>query len=254
MNRRLVLGVLSGLAAIALAAGGTTYSAFRDFGQVDGSVVGAGFLKLHLSAGGSVDAPLSFGEVMPGQTAGRLVWVSSEGGVGVPDANLYLTFHDLADRAGPCGTSRGKATGEIESGIGGCSVVGDVVSGTPEQGNLSRVLGFQVAYFPGISNATACADVPDPQPRTSILAEAPGNLYASATADGGAGARYQLRQADARTPLVLAAGAGVCIGIDAGWPSDTRAPGRPSQDYPSDNAAQGDSLTVNVRFDLVQVG
>ena len=249
MNRKLVLGVLSGLAAIALALGGTTYSAFSDFGQVDGNVVGAGFLQLNLGAGGSADASLRFGQVMPGSTTGQAIWADSADGNGVPDANLFLTLRNLVDHAGPCDTSRGKATGEIASGIGGCTVVGDVVTGTPAQGNLSRVLSFEVAYFPGVDNAAACRDGQNSQPRKVILARSPGNLHESASA----GTRYELKQDDGTTPLVLAPGAGVCIGIEAAWPGDDNPPGRPNPGYPSDNAAQGDSLSVDVRFDLVQV-
>ena len=250
MNRQLVLGVLSGLTAIALALGGTTYSALNDFGQVDGNVVGAGFLELSLGPNGA-EAPLQFGQVMPGETATRVIWAASLDGASVPDANLYLTFHHLADHAGTCSTSRGKALGEIESGIAGCTVVGDAVGGTPAQGNLSRVLTFQVGYYPGITDEASCAGAQEPKLRTSILAATPGNLHASAMADGGSGARYEL-MAGTGTPLVLAGGSGVCVVIDAGWPQNS-VTWQPSPDHPSDNAAQGDSLTVDMRFDLNQV-
>jgi predicted ribosomally synthesized peptide with SipW-like signal peptide len=99
VNRKLVLGVLSGLAAIALAIGGSTYSAFSDFGQIDSNVVGAGLLKLNIGVGGGANAALDFGQVMPGASTNHLAWVGSDDGGSVPDANRYLTLHNLTDRA-----------------------------------------------------------------------------------------------------------------------------------------------------------
>jgi hypothetical protein len=41
----------------------------------------------------------------------------------------------------------------------------------------------------------------------------------------------------------------VCVAVTADWPGDgTRSPATPA-----DNAAQGDSLTVQLSFDLTQV-
>jgi hypothetical protein len=252
VNRKLVLGVLSGLAAIALAVGGTTYSAFSDFGQVDGNIVGAGFLKLDVAVNGGADAGLDFGVVMPGSTTSQLIWVASVDGGSVPAAELYLRFNNLADHAAPCATSGGKATGEVESGIGGCTVNGETVSGTPVQGNLSRVLSLRVGYYPAIHHAADCAAVPAHEPSTAIMAEAPGNLYTNATANDGAGIRYRLNEPNSAAALTIGPGAGVCVGIDAGWPPDLARAQHPSPQGPNDNAAQDDSLSVDVRFDLVQ--
>jgi predicted ribosomally synthesized peptide with SipW-like signal peptide len=252
VNRKLMLGVLSGLAAIALAVGGSTYAAFSDFGQIDGNVVGVGFLKLSIGVGGGANAALDFGQLMPGAITNRLVWVGSDDGESVPDANLYLTLHNLTDHAALCETSRGKAIGEVESGISGCTVVGDAATGTPAQGNLSRVLSVGLGYYPAIRDATACAGVQSTELRNAILAATSGNLYASATANDGAGVRYRLTEADGTTALKIAPSTGACIGIDASWPPDGTRAEHPSPSGPSDNAAQGDSLTVDIRFDLVQ--
>jgi hypothetical protein len=253
VNHKLVLGVLSGLAAVTLAVGGTTHSAFSDFGQVDGNVVGAGFLKLDLAVNGGADAGLAFGLVMPGTTTSQLIWAASDAGGSVPNAQLYLTFHDLADHAGPCDTSLGKAAGETDSGISGCTVAGRTATGTPAQGNLSRVLTVRVGYYPGVHNAAGCVAVSASEPRTAILPEAPGNLHASATANHGAGVRYRLSEPGGGAPLTVRPGAGVCIGIDATWPGNDRTRAEhPSRSSPNDNAAQGDSLTVDLRLDLVQ--
>lgn len=253
MNRKLVLGVLSGLTAIGLAVGGTTYAAFSDFGQIDNNLVAAGFLQLNVDVGGSADASLGFGQVMPGQSSSRFVWLASQDGSTVPDANVALTFHNLADLPAPCDTSNGKALGEDESGIDGCIVDGDTVTGTPAQGNLSRVLSFQVSYYSAVGNATDCAAAQGTEPHQPVLAEAPGDLFTSASANNGAGTQLQVFEADGTTPVVLGPGDGVCLGIAADWPQDPVPTEPPSPSHPTDNAAQGDSLSVDVRFDLVQV-
>jgi predicted ribosomally synthesized peptide with SipW-like signal peptide len=252
VNRKLVLGVLSGLAAIGLAIGGSTYAAFSDFGEVDGNVVAAGFLKLNVQAGDSADAALGFGQVMPGTSSRRVIWASSDDGSSVPDATLYLTLHNLVDRAGQCDISNGKAIGENDSGISGCTIAGETVSGTPAQGNLSRVLTFQLAYYPDITDAASCAATTGTESHTAMLIEKPCNLHASATADDGRGTRHQVLAADGTTAVTLAPGTGACIGIAATWPQDGDVV-VPSPDHPIDDAAQGDSLSVDIRFDLVQV-
>lgn len=253
MNRKLVLGVLSGLAAIGLAVGGTTYAAFSDFGEIDNNLVAAGFLQLNVDVGGSSDAALGFGQTMPGQSSSRFVWLSSQDGSSVPDANVGLTFHNLVDVPAPCDTSRDKAVDEDALGIDGCTVDGDTVTGTPAQGNLSRVLSLQVSYYPAVGDASACAAVQDTEPHQAVLAESRGNLFTSASADDGAGTRLQVFEADGTTPVVVGPGAGVCLGIAADWPQDSAPTDPPSADHPTDNAAQGDSLSVDVRFDLDQV-
>ena len=48
MNSKLIKGSLAGVAALALAAGGTTMAAWSDFG-VESTSAGAGILKLNVS-------------------------------------------------------------------------------------------------------------------------------------------------------------------------------------------------------------
>jgi hypothetical protein len=254
MKRKLIAGCAVAMAAIAIAAGGTTFAAFSDFGDVTGNSAGAGIFKLNLGPGGTGNTPIDFEKLFPGDTTSRVVWVASSDGASVPDANLAVTFHNLVDIPAPCDTSLGKAQGEIDSGVTGCTIVGNEAHGTPAQGNLSRVLNFHAVYYPNITDPTACATLGWPSPYNSIWpADHPGDLYAAASANGGDGTTYQLKQADGTTPLVLSPGEGVCIGLVAYWPGNNNPPGRPSTSYPSDNAAQGDSLSVDVRFDLTQV-
>ncbi|HEY2272600.1 MAG TPA: hypothetical protein VGH30_07485, partial [Jatrophihabitantaceae bacterium] len=106
MNRKLVLAGVAGLAAIGLAVGGTTYSAFSDFGDINSNAVGAGFLRLDLGENGTGNAALNWGQLAPNDIhATRTIWVASNDGQSVPDANLALTFHNLVDNENGCSSN-----------------------------------------------------------------------------------------------------------------------------------------------------
>lgn len=251
MNTKLLKASLATAAVIALAAGGGTFAAFSDFGNVNGNSVGAGFLKLDLGPNGTGIAPLDFGNFAPGSGTGRQIWVASNNGDSVPNAHLFITLKNLVDTAAPCSTSLGKAQGEIDSGVTGCTINGNTASGTPSQGNLSRVLSFQGYYYPTITDPATCAALTTyPQNYVSFFAAGRGDMYPIAS---GAGTKYELYTDSSKTtPLVLQPGQGGCIGISAGWVAGSD-PVNPTVTNPSDNAAQSDSLTFDVRFDLVQV-
>ena len=253
MNSKLVKASLAGAAAIALAAGGSTFAAFSDFGSIAGNSESAGFLKLDLGVNGTDSAPLSFDRLAPGSYTGRTLWIASNDGQSVPNANLYITLHNLKDTAAPCSTSLGKAQGEMNSSISGCLITGNNATGTPTQGNLSRVLSFQGYYYPNITSPADCAALPTssapyPKDYVSFFSSGRGDL---ATIASGTGTKYELMK-DSTDPLVLKPGDGGCIGIGAGWVAGSD-PASPSPTHPSDNAAQGDSLTFDALFDLVQV-
>lgn len=247
MNHKLLKASLAGVAVIALAAGGSTYAAFSDFANLNGNSVGAGFLKLDLNAGQG-SAPLNFSKLAPGMNQFRTIWVASNDGQSVPNANLSITFKDLVDTAAPCDTSLGKATADP-----GCTVTepGDVIGGTPTAGHLSQMLTFQTQYYPQITDPQTCqATLATSYPSyNSILpADHPGDMYESATA----GTTYILKNAAGTAPLVLAPGQGVCIGIGAFWANGNNVPHSTNPAYPVDNAAQGDSMTFDAHFDLTQ--
>jgi hypothetical protein len=252
MNKKILRGSLAGVAVVALVAGGSTFASFSDFGSITGNSAGAGFLKLDLGTNGTGSAPFDFQKLKPGDYTNRTLWIASNDGQSVPKANLYVTLHNLQDTAAPCSTSLGKAQGETDSGVTGCSISGNTASGTPSQGNLSRVLTFQGYYYPGITDPAACAALNNgngtyPSNRTSFFASARGDMTGIAS---GAGTKYEL-MSSGTTPLVLSPGQAGCIGIGAGWVSGSD-PASPSATHPSDNAAQGDSMTFDARFDLVQ--
>jgi hypothetical protein len=173
----------------------------------------------------------------PGVTGHRTVWVASNDGQSVPNANLALTFHNLADQENDCSSNGERAA--------------DPTCDTDGTGELSKVVNFQTQYYPDVLDPAACqaAAAAYHHPVSSIFpADHPGDLFEYAT---GAGHTYQLKDAAGTAPLVLHPGQGVCIGIDSYWPANDAAPHQNAA-YPVDNAAQGDSLTFDVHFDLTQ--
>lgn len=242
MNRRLVVGILAGLAAIALAFVGGTYSNPVGSAQVPENAVGAGVLQLDLHGGGA-HAQLDFRTLMPGATDRKLFWLAGNDPVSTMGGTLTLRFDHLADVAAPCSVSRDKALGEIASGIGGCTVSGERISGTPAQGNLSRLLALRVGYDTGAADAASCANDTGYQPL--FPDQGPGNLRLDAGHD------YVLT--DGSTPLVVSPGHGVCLAVSAVWPPDENPVDQADPEHPVDNAAQGDALGVQVHFTLNQV-
>jgi hypothetical protein len=241
MNRKLVMAGLAGIAAVALAVGGSTFSAWSDFGTINNNTSAAGFLKLDLTDGPSgVATPMNFDRMYPGQNAPRMVWVASNDGQSVPDANLKVSFKNLDDQENNCSSS----SESVDDPTCG--------SNAPNSGELSKVVTVQTQYYPDITSPQNCSayDYAHGQggAHQSIFpADGPGDLYGYAE---GTGSGYQLK--DAANPtndLVLHPGDGVCIAIDVYWAHD------PHSGYtgPSDNAAQGDSMTFDLRFDLTHV-
>lgn len=247
MDRRLLTGALAAAAAVALGVGGGTYSAFSDSADVPGSTVAAGVLLLDLGPSGSADTAVSFQDLVPGAASARAMWVAANDAASGPAATLRLTLQHLVDVPAPCDTSRGKALGEIASGIGGCAVSGESVSGMPVQGNLSRVLQVDLTAGPATAGSSSCAGGAD----TAAVAlpwTGRGNLRTAARANAGAGTTVELT--DGATPLILRPGQGVCVTVRVSWPAAAAASDR---EHPTDDAAQGDALSLGVRFDLTQV-
>jgi predicted ribosomally synthesized peptide with SipW-like signal peptide len=245
MKRKLVSGIVAGVAALALTAGGVTYAAFSDFGDVDGNTVGAGILRVDLGPDGVGSTGLQFAGLQPNSTKLQAIWVSNDH-ASTPDGNVTVSFTNIQDQAAPCSTSLLKYLGELESDVDGCSL-GDVGTGSstpvPDQGNLSRVLSFSGAYYPSVTTAADCAAI------TAGAEPSGGISFLSAARDNLAGAGPVTIDATPGNKLVLSPGDGACLGIEANW-SPGSGPYSPSN--PSDDAAQGDKLDFNLRVDLVQ--
>ena len=241
MNSKLMKAALAGTAAIALAAGGGTFAAFSDFGNITGNTVGAGILKLDVTpnSGGTTQS-LNWGSLAPNNLhSQRMVWVASNDGASVPDANLSITFQNLTDSENGC-ASNGETAADAT-----CATAGD-------PGELSKVVTFQTQYYPGITNPATCSD-PNSYPGGAVSiwpSDHPGDLYDVVhNLQFESGPTYQLKNAANTGPLVLAPGHGVCLGIDTWWaPNDAAV----AWGGPVDNAAQGDSLSFDIHLDLTQ--
>ena len=180
---------------------------------------------------------------MPGDTHRQRFWLAANDVDSTVAGTLTVRFDELVDTPAPCSVSRGKALGEIASGIAGCRVSGEHITGTPRQGNLSRLLAVRIGYAPTAGDAESCAAADDER---SLLADAqPGNLRSVG--------RHPYLLKDGAGPLVLAPGEGACLAVTAVWPPGVTPEAQADPQHPTDNAAQGDGLRVKVHFQLTQV-
>lgn len=234
MNGKLASGVLAGVAALALAGVGSTLSAPTSGADVTPNVVRAGILHLDLGADGRASTTMSFAGILPGERRDQLIWVAANDRASTVRGTVALTFGRPHDVAAPCRTSSDKAEAEIASGISGCTIRDGQASGIPAQGNLSRVLTVDIRS--AVGTAADCAPGASARSATTGLFAAGGRTIPLGDDDG---------------PAVISPGHGVCVGISVEWPETSGA--TPDPQHPLDNAAQDDSVSVDVRFDLTQV-
>src|SRR4051794_23969285 len=217
MNRKIILGTVAGVAAIGLAYGGTTYSAWSDFGDIKGNSVSTGILKLDLNAQhGGKAVPLNFGSFAPGMGFVQTVWIASSNGESVPNAALSVTINNLKDFENGCGSTNSEQVADAS-----CvdSTKGDGLQG----GELSSNLGTDM-YSWTPKTAGDCTNYPDGQKDT--------NLIHSSTLKSQVGKKLDV--------ATLAPGQGVCVRIEQYLPSS------------AGNEVQSDSVAYDLHFDLVQ--
>jgi hypothetical protein len=246
VNRKLLSAALAVLAAaglVALGALGPTGADPIASTDVPANHVGVGALQLDLS-GGSASTALSFDGLFPGGQSRQLFWVARNDDASSMPGTLSISFDHLIDTPAPCDISIDKARAEVASGVTGCTIAGDHVSGTPSQGNLSRKVALDVRYVPA-TDAGGCTSGGGP---SLLSSAAPGNLRAALEQS------TPLRTPDDDAPLLLAPGQGLCIEAIASWPETPATEQAPDPQHPSDNAAQDDSFRVRARFVLSQVG
>ena len=240
MNSKLVKASLAGAAAIALAAGGGTFAAFSDFGSVTGNSVGAGILKLDLSDGnGTAVQNLAFGNLAPNMGSDRATYIASSDGSSVPPADLYVTLSHLTNSDNGC-ASLSESTADPT-----CGNVGDT-------GELSRVLNVRVeSYLPPTTPGQTCESVANAGiPAASVINASVIQNEIGSLSDP-ANMNTQFLISDPLHPLT--AGHGVCVAFFTYWPKNQDpAHSFDSATLPTDNAAQGDSLAFDVKYDLVQ--
>lgn len=100
MNNKLLRGTLAGVAAIALAAGGSTFAAWSDFDSLTDNQAGADQLTLDLNKSGSQS--INKFTLAPGETSLKQFVVSSREGDTVNSAALSVAMNKLVPTEDGC--------------------------------------------------------------------------------------------------------------------------------------------------------
>lgn len=229
MNRKIVIGAVAGVAAVGLAYGGTTYSAWSDFGSVTGNTAGASILKLNLDANSGSDLKFDHVKMAPGGIdTQRNVYIASNDAASAPDAKLYISLKNVVGVENGC-DSNGEQQDDPACANPAASQ-GQFISdanvqwtsytvNSPDECNQSYAPGgHAVTPMHGGSLATLAAQT----------ATTPWELTGDMSSSGGAAVP------------VLHPGQGLCVSMTIGLA------------HAVNNASQGDSANFDLRFDLVQ--
>ena len=108
MNKKLIKASVAGAAAIALAAGGSTFASWSDSGDILNNVETAGHLKLNLNGSGTI-SNVGGSSIAPGESYSHDYFLTSADLDGVPSAKLSMLFHGLTDAENLCGSSNSEA-------------------------------------------------------------------------------------------------------------------------------------------------
>jgi predicted ribosomally synthesized peptide with SipW-like signal peptide len=212
MNSKLVKASLAGVAALALAAGGSTFAAWSDFADVTGNSAGAGELVLNIEGPNGQEAvqQASFGNFAPGEGQDVTRYLASQQGDAVPTANLSVVMNELKNADNLCSSNSEAAEDscEFEDAAGG------------EFGQSANIK-IQVT---GPTTAGSCG-----QAGSATL---PYSEVYNGSINGLAGISQALGS--------LSDGQGVCMKSTVTLP------------HSATNNSQGDSATWDWHFDLVQ--
>ena len=188
MNKKLVKASVAGAAIVAIAAGGSTFAAWSDFGE-ESTSAGAGQLKLNIDGregSGRGIAPFS---LAPGQNKTQEFFLASADAANVPDGVLTAKIQNLVD---------------TEDDVSNCTTLSEEAAeggACGSEGELSDEMTVQILASGPVPSAASC-------PSTGI--------YGSTTPSGvgtlanKAGTTFQLGE--------LEAGEGVCVRMEAGLP------------------------------------
>jgi predicted ribosomally synthesized peptide with SipW-like signal peptide len=225
MNSKLIKGSLAGVAALALAAGGTTFAAWSDFNEITGNDVGAGILKLTVAPNSGSQMVFDSLEMAPGGINGkRAVYVASNDGASTPSGRLFLSLKDVLGTEDGC--------------VGNSEILDDPDCGGSNEGDFIDDALLQVTTY-AVNSPGDCT--PSYAPASKVVTPQHGGslswwesqptaweVTGNGTSLGGVDRSY------------LAPGQGLCVSMDI------------SLAYAVDNASQGDSSLFMTRFDLKQ--
>jgi len=260
MNHKLIKASLAGVAAIAVAAGGSTFAAFSDFADINGNAVGAGILKMTLTPNGSNpgdNTTFDNLKLAPGSYYERQVYVATNDAASTPNAKLFVDISSITGTENGCDTTS-------EAAVDNCAkdANGNLVDPTGAAGDLINQATLDVAsYYPTSTGACdtskqvlptrgwrlkdlVAGNFPNASPWLTGAATSPaqleltGDYYHAAPAPAGFHSSV--------VPLKeLQPGQGMCVMLTVSLPNYTDG----SAD---NNAAQGDGVSFNMRFTVEQ--
>ena len=103
MNSKLIKACVAGTAALAVAAGGTTFAAWSDFVVNEDNNIGADILALDVDTSGT--SVFDSVTMYPGGKAEREYVVASRNGNAVPEASLQLVLESLVSEENGCASN-----------------------------------------------------------------------------------------------------------------------------------------------------
>jgi alternate signal-mediated exported protein len=225
MNSKLVKASLAGAAVIALAAGGGTFAAWSDFGQVNSNETDAGHLKLNLGATGVISNVGGL-SIAPGQNRTIDQYLTSADLDGVPSADLSVTFSHLVNNENGCSTNSETAVDPT------CATVGD-------PGEFAQEGYIRVRYSNPEPVANISWDGSNCIPSGGYL-----NSIDYTPASDNNTTHYPrlgtFAAEGAHALGTLTGGQGICVRMDIGL------------DPNADDKVQGDSSTWDMQYDLKQ--
>jgi hypothetical protein len=222
MNRKLVIGAVAGVAAVALAYGGSTYSAWSDLGTVMGNEVDAGHLVLNLDSTSTI-SNVGGNSLAPGHNSTIDFFIASADLDGVPEADLSFRLTNLVDHENSCS--------------GGESAVDNCASGDPGEFSGQGYMRVRYTDPTDVSNITFANN----QCTSSAGGYVNSVGYSPANDNDTEHFPKLASFSNVDSPLgTLSGGQGICVRVDVGLPLSAT------------NATQGDSSTFDVQYDLVQ--
>jgi predicted ribosomally synthesized peptide with SipW-like signal peptide len=224
MNSKLIKGSLAGVAALALAAGGTTFASWSDFDEITGNEAGAGILQLTVNPNSGSEMIFDSTEMAPGGINGqRNVYVASNDGASTPSGRLFISLKDVLGHEDGC--------------VGNSEIVDDPNCGSHDEGDFIDDALLQVTSY-AVNSPGECTQGYAPTGKIVTAqhggslswwkTQPPWEVTGHYTGPGGIDRSY------------LAPGQGLCVSMDI------------SLAYAVDNASQGDSALFTTRFDLAQ--
>ena len=226
MNSKLIKGSLAGVAALDLAAGGTTMAAWSDFDEIKDNNAGAGILQLNVDPNQSSKMIFDSLKMAPGGLKGqRNVYVASNDGESTPSGKLFISVKDVV------GTEDGCVTKSEAIDDPNCD-------DTTSEGDFINDAILQVTSY-AVNSPGECTQGYAPAGK-QVTGQYGGSLKkwmsmgrheitGNGKSIGGVDKSY------------LAPGEGLCVSMDLSMGFDA-----------TNNRTQGDSAVFTTRFDLEQ--